>query len=607
VTAPAAPPGAAAQRWLPIGELLDLDDSHGGPCLRAFNRVATARKLYCGLEEVPLARALPCAGCGRLSVQLVGGIPLHLTCPDPAPGWPPSSGPHLEEDQAPGEGAEAGTGPARHETETGPGAAEGTVTVTQAPEILVAVLAADGLWLPGAGTPIAVAWPRDAGEAYRLAARYRVRQLWIHPGAHEALGLPGRHGPNPQAPEEHPWAQPDGYACDPPGLAAWMQVAPVGGGRRRAVVLAGYENRASWQDAPDGRVLLAAVTAFAEAMPGACNYYYSPNVTAAAVIRHHHRGGLEPARLPPPAVDRVVTHVASWSRTLLDEESECRWLHRYDVHGAQLATWNVKLGVGDPVHDSAPQWVPRKSKYTAGYWLVSLPAGWRPDGRLPNLLRPWERAGEERIWVPTPFLELLINDLTAPVTLHEAWTWPVSSAWLEASGRSFRDARAALDAQADGCGKCAPCIALRVVKDIYTSAIGRFARRRNAPDDEDDSQPGGGKPQRKVIGGLVAADDPLQREDVNDHIISKSLCNDYRRQARIGAATNRWPVAIFNDAVYYASDDPDGPGAIPAGMVIGHGLGQYSHEATALLTAVAGELGERGFHRAVERHLRGNR
>jgi hypothetical protein len=462
------------------------------------------------------------------------------------------------------------------------------------PPVLAAVLAADGLWLPGASTPVTAGWPQDAGQAYVLAGRHGVRQLWIHPGAHDALGLPAGHGPNPQAPEEHPWAQPAGYTCDPPGLAAWMQVAPDGGGRRRAVVLAGYENRAAWQDAPDGRVLLNAVTALAGAMPKACNYYYSPNATAAAVISHHARGGLPAATMPPPALDRAVTHVASWSRTLMDEEAECQWLHRYDTNGAQLATWGVKLGIGDPEHVENPRWVPKKSKYTAGYWLVSIDGDWHPDLRLPDLLAPWRRAGQPQIWVTTPFLELLADDLAAPVSITEAWLWPQSSAWLEAAGHSFRDARAALGARADGCGHCEWCIALRVVKDCYTSAIGRFARRRPGEDDD-------------PAAAAAATADPLQREDANDHIIDKALANDYRRQLRTGGATGRWPVAIFNDAVYYASDIPDGKQAIPKSMTLGTALGQYSHETTVPLDAVAGELGGRGFHRAVERYLRGAR
>lgn len=606
-----APIAAPLGRFLPIGQLLDLDDLHGGPCLRTFHRVAAARATYCGTRELPLDQAQPCAGCGRSTITLVGEIPLHLTCPDPLPGWVPAQIP------APAAAAAAGAEPG----EPDPGDNEpvperdaededAAVTATGlagGAGHLAAVLAADGLWLPGAAAAAAVGWPRDAGEAWQLAERHGIRQLWIHPSAHEALGLPGAHGANPQAPEEHPWAQPAGYTCDPPGLAAWMHVAPAGGGRRRAVVLAGYETRAAWQDAPTGQVLLGAVTALAEALPPGCSYYYSPNATASAVIAHHARGKVPAVVMPPPAADRAVIHVASWSRALTDDEDGLAWLHRYDTNGAQLATWGVRLGIGAPVHDSNPAWVRGKSKRTAGYWLVSLAEGWRPDMRLPDLVKPWRRARQEQIWVPAPFLELLADDLNAPVTVHESWTWPQSSARLEAAGHSFRDARATLGAQADGCGRCPPCIALRVVKDCYTSAIGYFARRVQVTGPGDSPAPSQGLPSAVRAADSTVTGPALWDPYANDAIIAKALANDYRRQQRTGEATGRWPVAIFNDAAYYASNDTDGPRDIPRTMTLGPGLGQYSYEATVVLAAVAGELGSDRFHRAVERHLRGPR
>ena len=613
-----APLAAPLGRFLPVGELLDLDDLHGAPCWGKCSRVAAARVMYCGTGELSLDQAQPCGGCGRSTITLVGGLPLHLTCPDPPAGWVPAAVPvpaAADADAAADAGA-AGADAEPGEPDPGDNEpvpdrdAEEADTAAAEPGRaggaghLAAVLAADGLWLPGADAPVAAGWPQDAGEAWQLADQYGIRQLWIHPGAHEALGLPAAHGANPQAPEEHPWAQPAGYACDPPGLAAWMHVAPAGGGRRRAVVLAGYETRAAWPDAPSGQVLLGAVTALAGALPKGCSYYYSPNATATAVISHHARGGLPAVVMPPPAADRAVTHVASWSRPLADDEDGLPWLHRYDTNGAQLATWNVKLGTGAPVHDGSPAWVRGKSKYTAGYWLVSLDPAWRPDMRLPDLLIPWRRAHQERIWVPAPFLELLADDLNAPVTVHEAWTWPQSSARLEAAGHSFRDARATLAAQADGCGKCAPCIALRVVKDCYTSAIGYLARRTEVTE-PGTASPGRGTAVRAADGTVTGP--PLWDPYANDAIIAKALANDYRRQRRTGGATGRYPVAIFNDAAYYASGESDGRLDVPRTMILGPGLGQYSHEATVVLAAVAGELGGPRFHRAVERHLRGPR
>jgi hypothetical protein len=528
---------------------------------------ARLHRRYCHVAYVPASQAQQCAGCQSPASVLVDGRPLHLACVEPDPATP----------GAPGHAAARPAEVRRARP----------VAVTGHRDRLAGVLAADGLWLPEASEPQPAGWPRNSGEAYDLAAQHGLRQLWVHPTAVELLGLPARHGPNPQAPEEHPWARARGHVCDPPGLAAWMQVSPADGSKRRAVVLPSYENRAPWREASTGPVLLEAVLELADALPPGCNYYYSPNVTAAAVIRHHHtRGKLAAVEMPPPAADRRITHVARWSRTLMDEEAGCRWLHRYDVHGAQLAVWNVKLGLGPAAHVTEPQWT-AESKKTAGYWLTAVPPDWRPDPRLPDLLLPWQRTGESWAWLTTPSLELLANDLRAPVTIAEAWLWPRSSAWLEASGKAFKTARTSLGRGA--ARNEARDLAAAVVKILYSSQIGNFAARVRTADEEDD--------------GAQAPADELARPDANDMIISKALANDYRRMSRIGGMSGRWPVATFNDAHYYASDDPNPRTAAPQGMTLGDDLGQYSHEATIALPDFAQLLGERSFHAAVKRHL----
>lgn len=639
-------PALGPRRWKTIGELLDHDDATGRWCaVHEFNRVAGARRRFCAVEEIPAGVRVPCAWCRERPAQfLVDGVPIDLGCGDPPPGFPdvtppppwlrepageqeetgkpepedacaaqeePSAqdGPApdgaaaaaLPDEPAPG----SGTPEDRDAQGTGQDSPAGAAGPGPAGETLAAVIDLSGLWLPGADAPVPAGVPQDAGQAWELADLYRVRQLWIHPSAAGAAGLPGGHSGNPQSPDDHPWARAGGYLCDPPGLAAWMHVSPDGGGRRRAVVLPAYESRAPWEDAPDGRVLADAIAAFAAAMPPACNYYYSPNLTGAAVIRHHVRGELPDSVMPPPGASRLVTHVASWSRTLLDEEDGSVFLHRYDERGAQLAVFGTKLGVGTPVHVASPQWGPR-SKYTAGYWLISVPDGWTPDPLLPDLLRPWQRAGEKRVWVPTPFIELLANDLSVPVTVHEAWLWPESSAWLETAGHSLRDARAALIEASDGCGTCAPCIALDTVKACYTSLIGYFARRTAEGEDKDEDGP---RLRLTPAGedGLVTAGDPLWLPYANDAFVSKALCNGYRRLRRTGERDYRYPVAIFNDAAYFTSNETDGARGIPPSMTLGNRFGQYKHEATVPLAAVSAELGENRFHQAVERYLRGHR
>jgi hypothetical protein len=543
-TSPASPhdPGRpAAFRTLPeLRELADRDR------IAADQRAPEQLRLrYCAIRYAPsLADPRPCTSCGQPCSVAVDGVILHLHCPDPP--------------------ARAAAQP-----QPAPGQAQ-----DRTGDQLAGVLAADGLWLEGASAPVPVAWPASAGEAYKLAEQHGIRQLWIHPSAHEPLGLPAEHGGNPQAPQEHPWFTGSGYSCDPPGAAAWVQVQPDGEARRRAVVFPGYETRAPWAAATTGGVLLAAIGEIAAALPQGCSYYYSPNVTSAAVIRHHTAGKLTVTEMPPPATGRVQ-HIRRWSRPLTEAEAGAKWLHRYDTRGQQLAVWGVRLGLGAAEQVHVPVWT-RDSRRTAGYWLTHLPPGWEPDPRLPDLLIPWRRAGADAAWLPTPYLELL-DDLGAPLAIEEAWIWPTSSAWLEASGKTFRQARAAFVARDDEPAR----VAGGVIRAMYTSRIGAFSP--HAP-------------------GKITE---LVRPDVTDQIVAKGFCNDYRRAMKIGKVSGRWPVAIYADAIYYAADDPDPVGGgKPDGLELGLGLGQYSWEESVPVAAVADRLGEAGFLAAVERYLR---
>jgi hypothetical protein len=557
-------PSTATQAFRTLAELLDLAETAEGRLPGLMGYPGQLRHRYSDVTVAPPADRRPCASCGSTSSTLVDGVPLHVSCPDPEP-------------------AElarlAAATPAEAATAVGQDSPAPPVPAGQQ-QLLAAVLAGDGLWIPGATAPVEVNWPRNVAEAYALADEHRIRQLWIHPSAHQHLGLPDAHGDNPQAPEQHPWMTGPGLECDPPGLAAWVNLRPAGGDRRRALVFTLYEraDRANWKKASSGQVLRDAVETFNGQMPRGCGYYYSPNETSAAVIRHHDRGNLTLVDVPPPAAGRI-RHISRWSRPLGSLEEGATWLHAYDVNAQQLAVWNTKLGQGQAEHRVSPPWTPA-CRRMPGYWLTQLPAAWRPDLSLPDLLQPWTRTGEETVWLPTPYLELL-DELGAPIAVDEAWVWPVSSAWLEAAGKTFRNARAALTGRDDE----PAAIALTVIKQIYASRVGAFR-----PHDLDTARP-----------------DPLIRPDVRDAFISKSFCNDYRRTRKIGAASGRWPVAIYADAVYYASEDPDPVKSAPAGLTLGSGLGQYKVVHSVPVGVVADELGQPGFQRAIERYRRGPR
>lgn len=83
---PAARPGPArpaAAGWLPLAALEDMAGRDGVPPGQLA--AAQLRRRYCQIGYASTAEASPCAGCGSSCTVLVGGVALHLGCPDPDP------------------------------------------------------------------------------------------------------------------------------------------------------------------------------------------------------------------------------------------------------------------------------------------------------------------------------------------------------------------------------------------------------------------------------------------------------------------------------------------------------------------------------------------
>jgi hypothetical protein len=72
-------PQLDADKLIPYPQLLELARRDG----TADVSLATLRRRYCRVTFTPEARAQPCASCGTPATDLVGGVPLHLSCPDP--------------------------------------------------------------------------------------------------------------------------------------------------------------------------------------------------------------------------------------------------------------------------------------------------------------------------------------------------------------------------------------------------------------------------------------------------------------------------------------------------------------------------------------------
>lgn len=465
---------------------------------------------------------------------------------------------------------------------------------------LCGVLDVDGLWLPGADRAVEVSTPADIAAAYRLAAANDLRQLWIHPRAHGALGIPETREitakVGPTTPVEHEWASGDGVTLDPGGLAAWVNVAPADGqGRRIGIAFPAYDaDRTDWHQASTGAVLRDAVLRYAAlAEP----FYMSVNETSAAMIRSSAGEDLAswPAgEVPEPA--GKVKFLDGDSRVLTDEEEGQTYLHKYDINGAECSVnTGVWVGIGTP--DRFELRLPvannavREMKECTGYLLANVPRT-HPnlDPRLPNILKPWERVDDRDetrggpTWVPVETL-VLLDELGLPIEVHEALLFRSARRLLRPYGERMSKARYELFTADENDEPAA--VALKVVKATYKSRIGDFNR----------------------------AGSRIYRPDIRDAIIAKARANAFRALVKIGKESGRYPVAFHVDAAYYTSDEEDPILAAPKGMKglttasstakLGAKLGQWKPEDTLALVKIREHLAEPGFAARFEKIRKG--
>lgn len=477
-------------------------------------------------------------------------------------------------------------------------AAKAASTPERAPLTLAGVLDTDGLWLPGRETAVTVDLPGDAAAAYELAAAHNLRQLWIHPGLHEALEIPATRkmsaNVGPATAIEHPWATaPEGWTLDTgdgAGLAAWVNVSPPEG-RRIGIVFPAYDyNRTDWHQASDGKTLLAALARFADATGEP--FYMSPNETSASIVKKTVPKGEngQPAlttlwsrkELPRPV--NAVRLLGDWSRVLTDEEDITGgWLHRYDINGAETSVnTSVFIGIGRPERSTLSTFTAADYKKTAGYVLANVPRQ-HPnlDPRLPDILTPWREVDAREstaggpAWAPVELL-ILLDEIGVPIEPVEALLWPNSARLLRGFGQRVSKARTELLAAKEKGDEIAS-LALSVVNALRKSRIGDFNREHSR----------------------------IYRPDARDMIQAKARANAYRSLRKIAAASGRYPVAFHVDAAYYVSPEHDIWTAAPQGMgisrdeqgreIYSRALGGWKPEDSLLLAKVRDHLGEKSF------------
>ena len=468
------------------------------------------------------------------------------------------------------------------------------------------VLAVDGagVWLPGAGEPVAADEALTSPDAVsRLLDSHGAWLLLVHSSAHEPMGLPGERETDsrgmtlaPGVGQDCPFADAaERVITETGGVAPWTALIPPDERPRQAMLLAAWETRAEWGRAESGRELLAAVDTLNSAMarqigklPSAehkrpVTYYLSPNETGASLVRTSLAAtqGVDGA-WRAPTIDVEVPDVGArlnpsrWVRPggLLDEEDvPGAWVHKFDKNGAEPGTAGaVYLATGAFEHVADPQLDPKALKTWSGYVLAQLDrdaARARLDARLPDVLDPWvrvdgaETTAGDPAWITGEHLSLLW-ELGLDVELVEAWGASSTSRWLQpwagiySGGR--RDLEAAVEGHSGGC-RCGACVALATWKPMFNSRIGDFAPAT----------------ERRA---------PIRRRDARDMIKGRTFANQVRALRKVAKGSGRFPLATDVDAVFYVSTEPDPVSAIPDGLTLGSTLRDWKAQGSAPLAAI---------------------
>lgn len=255
----------------------------------------------------------------------------------------------------------------------------------------------------------------------------------------------------------------------------------------------------------------------------------------------------------PPVRPAEVANLEAeinWSRVPGEAERAMRYAHAYDRGGSHAAgVAGLELGIGEAVHH--PDGVAFDPKLP-GYHLVEIPDA--DTWQHPHPLNPRGNLPARPVWVTTPTLQLGY-EAGYEVKVLEAYVWPEHGRVLDPWYERIRDARAGLDVD-----DVDSQLARDLLKVVYTRTIGMLGSHEWMSD--------------------RYGYDPARRH----HIVAKARANLLRRVMQIGRDSGQWPVAMTQDTIVYASDEPDPHLAWPGqAQHWGRGFGQFKHEATGLL------------------------
>ncbi|MER7498318.1 DUF927 domain-containing protein [Streptomyces pharetrae] len=393
-------------------------------------------------------------------------------------------------------------------------------------------------------------------------------QVWIMPDVAARLGLPA----NP--PEEGSKAAREHRALDAARAAGWnitdlraWMTARRSAGRYLRISVTG------WQDAfgcplldgePSGAEVAFRIGEYAASV--GTLYHVSPQVTGVDLNETFRRKINIPAEAPKPprpAMVRTLEEAFTWSRTPTAQEAAMPLASAFDASAMHVgAAQSVDLGIGAARHIEGPcDFDPA----APGLWkLESL--NWEEDPRLPNLLAPVTRhaRGAATRWFTTPTVKMLA-EMDYTIRPVEAHVWTERTRYLNPWANRIRDARArVLPAALEGDPDAAAV--LDAIKATYTRTLGYHASE---------------KAGRYYYPYWWLA------------IVATARANLFRKLRNVAKKEDRYPLAIATDWVLYATDQTDPERAVPQGLTLGRGLGQFKHAGSAPMETVAPLLVDR--------------
>ncbi|MER8237441.1 DUF927 domain-containing protein [Streptomyces sp. NPDC094049] len=474
------------------------------------------------------------------------------------------------------------------------------------------------LLLPNHG-PVSVPMPGNVDQAADLMRAYGLKTLWVHAEGAAAMGLPTceerRELPQtgeredqedgvpgllgPQDPVAHPWVVASGSglvsSVSPGGLASWLTLVCGQGeqAHRLSVALPLYDTRydkdgglegrggfggpASPADMLDALMVWTLSTVHGQASyPRIVPFYASVNRTAEDLAGGRGREDVlcqavrrrEVAPFLNNAVPLMVPQ--KWHRVLTEAElTEGRFVHRFDKTAAWLGAFsNTELGVGEPEHHQGDREV--FDRKVPGAWRVAGVPGHGPEGLPPLRFREADGGG---YWVSTPSIVLLQEQYPGwTPEVVECWVWPEHKRALSGMYDKVRISRGRIVNAIEDGGHPGAVWAKQINGRTYQSFRGYLARSRG--------------PLRDHTTGGDYSSDIYYRPDWARLLMDTGTANLYRNLVKY-AAEGHVPLAVAVDAVTYVSTHADPEQAKPSLMPLGASGGQWTHEGSAPLDALA--------------------